>query len=151
MKPFRWRLQRLLDVTGRREQMARWELLRLTRQMAQLRHRILHRQMEVQDRLAELGALPSQQRLARQRVFLGGCAATERQLDEWRRQLQDLQQLKVKATEAFMRLRNSRQTLERMREEARTRHRQEQVRQEQLQLDESAHLAKARQAQAGRR
>jgi Na+/phosphate symporter len=144
VKRFRWRLQRLLDVTARREQMLRWELLATAREMARVRVAIAVRQVTIRSTLARLATMTVDERLARQAAAMIGCAANEAQLTRLRSELGELEKKKAELLKKFMHERARHKTLDRLRSQALERHNREQGRLEQHQFDESAQTAKHR-------
>ena len=80
MKRFKWSLQRVYDVTLQRERIRRGELLRLSREIAGLRHKILLRRNVLQRLLADLAGREFPERLPEQEVFLRCSATDERAL-----------------------------------------------------------------------
>ena len=148
MKRFKWPLQRLLDVTVQREQGLRAELLALSRQMARARQEIFRRQAVLRSLLGELARQELPQRIPKQQLFLKCSAAGERDIRRLREELKRLESQRREKTEQFLKTRASRETLERRRAEARQRHIRQQLKIEQTQFDEGAHVSYARQAQA---
>jgi hypothetical protein len=151
VKRFKWPLQRLLDVKVQRERALRGELLALSRQMARLRQEILRRQVVLRSLLAELAGEELQRRIPRQQIFLGCAEADERQIRSLRQELKALDLQRQAKTEQFMKTKASRETLERRREEASRLHMREQLRIEQKQFDETAHVSFARKGGGERR
>jgi flagellar biosynthesis chaperone FliJ len=146
MMRFRWPLQRLLDVTVQREAALRQELLALSRQMARLRQEIFDRQDMLSTQVAALGLLELPQRIARQEVFLRHAERTQREIECFQAELAAAREQRTKTTRTFIRTRTKRQTLERLREDARVEHLRKQVAEEQKRFDEGFHVAFARKA-----
>lgn len=144
MKRFRWRLQRVLDITAKREQALRLELFALARALVRVRQEIVARQAAVRTLLADLGRRTLVERLAEQTVVLACAAAEERILRGLRRRVADLEAQRAEKTRRFRQVRATRQTLERLREEARHRYLREMAAREQAQFDEVSHIAFAR-------
>ncbi|MGC9453841.1 MAG: hypothetical protein ACP5HU_03165 [Phycisphaerae bacterium] len=149
MKRFHWRLQRVLDVTVQREKALRAELFALSRRIVRLRQEIIRRRADLRSVLADLGGRPPAERMARQEVFMRCAEAVEREIARLDRDARELESRRSERTQTFLRLRSSRQTLERMREEAYRQHMREQLKMEQKQFDESAQISFARMASAG--
>ena len=144
MKPFRWSLQRLADVTAQREQALRLELLDLSRRLAALRRESLRRMDCVRALLEELAGLDLPHRIAQQDLIQGCAAAHRRELDRLGAALALAVQQRKDKTQQLLRFRSRRKTLERLRAEALRKHLLEQGRLEQKQFDETAHIAFAR-------
>jgi len=146
MRRFHWPLQRLLDVTVQRERSHRAEVLALSRQTAAVRQQVLLAHAELRAALAELAGQQLAQRLAIHGLYARSLQARQRRIERLEAQLQGLLQRRAEKTVRLLRCRSRRQTLERLREEARRKHLHEQEKLQQKQFDETAHLAKAREA-----
>jgi flagellar export protein FliJ len=146
VKRFRWRLQRVLDVTVQREKALRAELFGLSRRIVRLRQEVVRRRADLRSVLSDLAGRPVAERMARQEVFLRCAEAVEREIARLDAQARELEQTRSERTRTFLRVRSSRETLERMREDASREHQREQLKLEQRQFDESAHVSHAREA-----
>jgi flagellar biosynthesis chaperone FliJ len=144
MKRFAWRLQRVLDITEKREQALRLELGALARDIVLVRQEILTRQMIVRTLLDDLAARPLTERLPEQSVVLATASVERRILDKLRARQAELEAARDAKTEQYLRTRGTRRTLERLREEARLRYLRAAARVEQTQFDEAAHIAYGR-------
>jgi len=144
VKRFQWRLQRVLDITEQREQVVRAELFALAGAITRVRQEIIRRQVLLRTVLAELAKKSLAERLAQQILFLQQSVAVAREIDRLKAELAGLEAERSEKTAVFMKLRGQRQTLERLRTEARERHRREEDKREQAQFDETAHIAFAR-------
>jgi flagellar biosynthesis chaperone FliJ len=141
MKRFAWSLQRLLDVTAQREKLARAEVLAISRQVAAARQEIARRRATGRMLLAERAQLQLAQRLASEDAFAAAMTVGERLLAGLAQRLEELQKARHEASARLMKVRQSRQTLQRLRAEALRKYMAEQARQEQKQLDEAAQTA----------
>lgn len=146
MRRFQWPLQRLLDVTAQREAAHRAEMLRLSRDIARARQEIVARRRVIRAGLRELAAHALPERIGRQEIVMACSARPERDIRRLQQQLRDLHAQRQRRSEQFIRTRNTRQTLEKMREKARLAHLREALKHEQAELDERAHVAFARRA-----
>lgn len=146
MTRFVWKLQRLLDVTVQREQGKRQELAELARRMAELTRLVEYLREGMRRMVERLSDLPFSERLPRQEICWRQSVVVERQIAAMTKQKLELELRKAETMAAFLKLRASRQTLERLREEARKRHQQKLTILEQRQLDESYQISYARQA-----
>jgi hypothetical protein len=150
MTHFVWKLQRLLDVTVQREQGKRQELAELARRMAELTRLVETLREGMRRMVAQLSDQPFPERLGRQEICWRQSVVVERQIAAMTKQKMELELRKAETMAAFLKLRASRQTLERLREEARQRHQRKLAAWEQRQLDESYQISYARQALAAR-
>jgi hypothetical protein len=148
MKRFKWPLQRLLDVTAQRELALRAELFALSRDIARRRQAIVTRRAALRATLAELDRQRIEQRIPQQEVFMAAVATDERTIARLKKKLAEMESLRAEKTRQFMKVKASRQTLERLREEARRRHRKEMELEELKQLDESSQISYVRKVMA---
>ncbi len=144
MKRFHWRLQRLLDVTIQREKALRSELFAMSRKIAFAHQEIFRRQATLRAALSDLTGEAFPDRLPRQAVFMECSGKVHDQLKRLKAKLKELESQRAEITERLMQIRTSRQTLERLREEARQRYLREQMKLEQKALDEIAQVSFAR-------
>jgi len=151
MKRFKWRLQRLLEVTIQRERALRSELFALSRRIAQLHQEVFRRRTALRAALAELGDEDIQRRIPRQEVFMSHSPVAWKVLDGLNVELGELAEKRRQATERLVKVRSSRRTLERLQGEARQRHIRREMKAEQRMLDESAHVSFPRKAAELRR
>lgn len=150
MKRFAWPLQRLLDVTEQRERAQRAEVLALAQQTARLRQDAAVQRACVRALIAEMGGMELIERLRRHVDFVRCCQAHDRQIEQLQARIAELTVQREAMMRVLMKTRKSRETLERLREEARQEHLREQTKLEQAQFDETAHTAKARKLIAAR-
>jgi flagellar biosynthesis chaperone FliJ len=143
-------LQRVLDVTNQRERIQRMELLALSRRIARLRQEVTMHRVRMRSLVAEMAAAEFAERLRRHLDFILLSEAHQREIDRLEAQLRVLSARRAEKTQRLIRTRKRRETLERLREEARQAHVREELKIEQRQFDETAHLAKAREMIAAR-
>lgn len=141
---FKWRLQRVLDITAQREQAIRAELGRLARDILRVQREILARQESIRTLLEDLGRRTLAERLPEQAVVLAAASVEQRILKRLHTREAELAAARDAATEKYLRMRGTRQTLERLREEARLRYVRATLRIEQAQFDEVSHMARDR-------
>ncbi len=146
MKRFAWPLQRLFNVTAQREQALRMDVLALTQETAARRREIISRRSQLTAQLDELGSLEIGLRVQRQDTVLKYAGVQRRQIEILAVKLREFEQLREQKMTELMKARSRRKTLERLRGEALQRHLREQMRLEQKQFDESAHLRLGRRA-----
>jgi flagellar export protein FliJ len=144
MKQFVWRLQKVLDVKGKEEQLRRTELFRLTERLAAKRGELLMRQRVLQDAMADIRADTSPQRVGVQELFLKYTAANDEQIRKLSDEVSTLEQEQKRKTAEVLAIRRFKKGLEKLREEARRRFIEEQEKLEQKTLDEMTTTAFAR-------
>lgn len=146
MKRFKWPLQRLLDVTIRREETLRSELVGLAQEAARLTQEIVTRKALLRSALRELAGQALADRIALTPAVMASSQIVQRQIDRWTARLDQCRRRRKRKTTELLKVRTSRETLERLREEAKQRYLRQQTALEQRRLDETAQVAYARDA-----
>lgn len=144
MKRFTWPLQRLLDVTGQRERAQRLEVFRLSQRMATVHGEIFRRRAAIIGVMATLRTKATEQRLAEQREFMLRLPVHEAEMKQLQQQFKALQDQRAEKVAALKKTRASRETLDRLREEALEAYTKQMLRDEQKELDETSQTAFAR-------
>jgi len=141
MRRFVWRLQKVLDVKAKEEQLRRTELFRLTEQLAARRGELLLRQRILQDLLNEIRQQQAPVRLHAQEFFLRHAAADDEQIHRLQEEIANLEIRQKQKREEVLAVRRFKEGLEKLREHAREEHTREQQRLEQRELDERTAIA----------
>lgn len=148
MKKFAWPMERLLAVTGQREQAARGELMRLSGALAAARQALAARERTMREALSALGSLPASSRLAAQRLFLGQSEGEIRRQAAMRQEVCRLEGQREEGMRRLTEIRRERRKLEQLRQRAWREHLAETARWEQKQMDEAGQIGFVRRAQA---
>jgi len=144
MKRFVWRLQRVLDVKTKQEQVKRIELFRLTEELADKRSELLMRQRILQDVISGVARTQSPTRVSAQEFCLRHAATNDEQIRRLRQEIAGLETRQREKTAELLSIRRSKEGLERLRAEARERFMRECDRLEQKDLDDKTISAFAR-------
>ncbi len=140
-----------MNVTEQRENALRAELFALSRDIAWTHQEIFRHQTMLRTQLANLRSEQLSQRIPKQELFLASAKVTERILRDLGTRLEDLKDKRSSKAKEFVKIKASRETLERMRQEAQIEHTRQELRTEQKMFDERAQIAFARgQKQAAR-
>jgi flagellar export protein FliJ len=141
MKRFVWRLQRVLDVRIKQEQVKRTELFRVTQELAEKRTELLLRQQILQEALASIGAENSSQRMGEQELVLRYTATNDEQIRQVKEVIHGLEVRQKEKLNELLAVRRSREALERLREDTRQQFIQEQEKLDQKESDERTAIA----------
>jgi flagellar export protein FliJ len=144
MKRFVWRLQRVLDVRVKQEQVKRTELFRVTQELAEKRTELLLRQQMLKEALASVGAENTARRIEKQEMVLRYAATNDEAIRRVREAIGNLEIRQKQKLAELLAVRQSREALERLREDTRNRFMQEQERLDQKESDERAVIAFSR-------
>ncbi len=144
MRRFVWRLQKVLDVKTREEQLRRTELFQIVEQLAARRGELLLRQRILQDLMAEIQRRESAQRLNAQEFFLRHAATDDEEMRRLQEEIAALEIRHKEKTAEVLAVRRFKEGLEKLRTQAKEEYRREQERLEQKELDERTTIAFAR-------
>ena len=147
MKRFAWRLQRVLDIRIKEEQIARAELLKLTEKLTETKSELLTWQKMLEEIINGLTMENPTKRLGRQEFFLRHSVESDERIKTLENRVKQLEsQQKAKIAEVI-KLRRFKDGLEKLRHEAKMQFIKEQEKLEQQQLDEGATVLFARKTQ----
>lgn len=138
MSEFQWSLDRLLDVSARREHVLECELSRLSREIASLHEALFRRRAEMRSALDDLSDEPLAGRLGRQQLLMDCLLAERDRMAEFKNKINELQVRTSEVGASLQAARTSREGLEKLRQRALDLHVGEMASREQKQLDEMA-------------
>jgi flagellar biosynthesis chaperone FliJ len=144
MKRFVWRLQKILDIKTKEEQLKRMELFRLTEAVAQKRTELLLRQRVLQEIMADITRTPSSDRLKAQEFFLTHAITNDRYIQKLQDEITDLELRQKAKIQEVLAAKRFKEGLEKLRAEAKERYIQEQEKLEQRESDDRTTIAFAR-------
>jgi len=144
MRRFVWRLQRVLDVKAKQEQIKTQELFVITEKLAQTRSSLLAQQQILRDILESITNENAKERLSKQEFFLKNSAATDEQIKKLKTEVIELEAKQKEKIAEVLKLRRFKESLEKLKEQAQKKYIEEQEKLEQKQLDETATLSFAR-------
>lgn len=136
MKRFVWRLQRLLDIKIKQEEVMRSELVAVTERAVAVRSQIMVRRAALRKMLAELSRKKGKQRLSEQEFFLKYAHVSDEEIKKLELKLAGLEKLRQRKIQEIMKIRRFRKGLERLRAEAKARFLKEEEKREQKDLDD---------------
>jgi flagellar FliJ protein len=148
MKRFVWRLQRVLDIRTKEEQKARAELLKLTQKLAETQSELLAWRKMLEEIINGLAAVNPKKRLGRQEFFLRYSAASDEKIKKLENRIKELESKQRDKIAEVLKLRRFKESLEKLRTEAKMRFIREQEKLEQQQLDEGATVLFVRKTQS---
>ncbi len=144
MRRFVWRLQRVLDIRTKEEQLKRMELFRLTETLAIKRSDLLTRQRILREIMAEITQDRSPGRLGTQEFFLRNANRDDRIIRTLKDEIRDLEVRQKEKTAEVLAAKRFKEGLEKLRAEAKTRFLEEQERLEQKEMDDRTTISFAR-------
>jgi flagellar export protein FliJ len=138
MKRFVWRLQQVLDIKAKEEQVKKTELFQLTEKVARKRGELLIRQKILKDVILSIAVKEPLTRLNEQQLFLKYSAASDEQIKKLQNEIRKLESQQKDKIAEVVKIRRFKEGLERLRDEAKKRFIKEQEKIEQKELDEGA-------------
>jgi flagellar export protein FliJ len=144
MKPFVWRLQKVLDVKAKEEELKRAELFRLTEHLAQKRSELFLRQRALRDLMADIAGGPAAERCSVQEFFLRHAAVDDAQIRKLQDEIAELEVRQKQKMAEVLAARRFTEGLEKLRARAKEQFLREQEKLEQKELDERTTISFAR-------
>ena len=144
MKRFEWRLQRVLDVRAKQEQIKKIELLRLTERLTEKRSELFTQKRILQDIITALSSKDPRERLSEQEFFLKHSTTTDNLIRKLEEQIRQLESEQRRTIAELLKLKRFREGLEKLRAQAKANFIKEQEKIEQKELDEMAVVGFAR-------
>jgi flagellar export protein FliJ len=141
MRRFAWRLQRVLDIKAKQEQIKTQELFVITDKLTQMRSSLLAQQQILRDILESIANEPPKERLSKQEFFLRNSAATDELIKQLKANICELEIKQKEKIAEVLKLRRFKEGLEHLREQAQRKYIEAQEKLEQKQLDETATLS----------
>jgi flagellar export protein FliJ len=144
MKRFVWRLQRILDLKEKEEQIKSQELFAITETLAQKRGHLLAQQRKLRSIIEEIANSDRPNRIQRQQFFLRHSKTTDDIIAGLKNEIGKLQEMQSHKREEVMKVRRFKEGLQKLRRRAKERFIERQERLEQRQFDEMASIAFSR-------
>jgi flagellar export protein FliJ len=144
MKRFVWRLQKVLDIKTKEEQLKRMELFRLTETLAMKRSELFMRQRVLREIATEITRNASSGRLGMQEFFLKNAGTDDQIIRTLQSEIHDLEAQQKEKMAEVLTAKRFKEGLEKLRTEAKTRFIVEQERLEQKEMDDRTTVAFAR-------
>lgn len=147
MKRFEWRLQRVLDIKGKAEQLKCGELLQLGEQLAEAHALLRAQERLLQVTLERVVHQDASMRMHEQALALKQSAYNDQRIQKWRAKIAQLEDQREAKTAEVMALRREREGLERLRSQALAEYTVEYDREVQKETDDRASMRFARERQ----
>jgi flagellar biosynthesis chaperone FliJ len=142
--PFHWPLQRLLDVTDKRELAVKADLFDLSRRISLTRKEILDRRRRIRLVLADLASADLSERLLRREVLVRCGRSEEDVIAALANRVKELSVRRQEKVTELARITAKKNTLQKMRSEARRSYQRWLSLREQQRMDELFHTGYAR-------
>jgi flagellar FliJ protein len=138
MKRFTWRLQRVLDIRVKEEQKKTSELLEITDKLVAVRSELFIKKKLLENIINGLTAENPKKRLSKQEFFLTHSYKSNEQLKNLKEKILNLEKRQKDKIMEILKVRRSKEGLERLRNEAKIQHIKEQEKLAQKELDDGA-------------
>ena len=144
MKRFAWRLQRVLDIKTKEEQIKRAELLGVTEKLAQTRAGLAMQKRLLMDIIEGLTEENPVKRLAGQELFLKSSVTNDELIEKLESKVRQLETQQKEKIAEVLKVRRFKEGLEKLRVEAKAQFIKEQEKLEQKEADEMTSIGFAR-------
>ena len=144
MKRFAWRLQRVLDIKAKEEQIKRAELIGVTEKLAQTRGALAMQKRLLKNIIDGLVEETPEKRLARQELFMKSSVTDDKLIEKFESRVRQLETQQKEKIAEVLEVRRFKEGLEKLRVEAKAQFIQEQEKLEQKEADEMATIGFAR-------
>jgi len=144
MKRFVWRLQTVLDIKTKEEEVKRSELLKIIEKLAKAQGELLMQQRILEDIISVITEKKSQERLGEQEFFLKCSVTSDELIKKLKNKVSELKSQQRKKIAEVLKVRRLKEGLERLRTEAKKEFIKEQEKLEQKELDEGAIISFSR-------
>lgn len=147
MKRFVWRLQRVLDIKTKEEQMKKAQLVKLAEKLAQSRSELLAQMRILDNIIDDLTEQKPKGRLGKQEFFLRCSTINDKTIEKLKKKVSELELAQKEKIAEVLEVKRFKEGLEKLRDEAKTRFINEAEKLEQKELDEGSAISFARKRQ----
>lgn len=144
MKRFTWRLQRVLDIKIKEEQIKRAELFEITQKLAQAQNELLTQKRILEDIINSLAEEHPRNRLDKQELFLKCSAINDELIKKLESKVKEIEKRQKEKINEVLKVKKFRKSLEKLRVEAKMQYIKEQEKLEQNEADEMTTIGFAR-------
>ena len=138
MKRFVWRLQRVLDIRKKEEQIKTAELIEITDKLAVTRGKLLIIRKRIENIINRITNESPMMRLGKQEFFLAYSYTSDKQLKKLKEEIGQLKSKQKDKIQEVLKIRRSKEGLEKLQTKAKLKFIKEQEKYEQKELDEGA-------------
>jgi flagellar biosynthesis chaperone FliJ len=144
MKLFVWRLQRLLEIKIKEEQIKRAELIGITERLAHTRNEQIMQRKILEETINSLMEEHPKSRLDKQSLFLKSAAVNDELIKKLESKVKEIEKQQKEKISEVIKVKQFRKSLEKLRVEAKMQYIQEQEKIEQKDADEITTIGFAR-------
>lgn len=137
MKRFTWRLQRVLDIKQKEEQVRRSELVTITEQLSQARGELFMQKRILEDLIETVAGADPAERLGQQAFLMTYSAANDAAIKKLQADIKRLTVRQQEKIAEIMKIKQFNEGLEKLRTEARLEFFREQEKREQKEMDDA--------------
>lgn len=144
MKRFVWRLQRVLQVKAKEEQIKTAQLLKITEELTEKRGKLLRQKRILRDIIDDLSSENAKKRLKKQEFFLKSSGTADELIKKIKKQIITMELKQKEKIAEVIKIKRFKEGLEKLREETKKEFIYEQEKLEQKELDDGATIVFAR-------
>jgi flagellar FliJ protein len=144
MKRFVWRLQRVLDIKIKEEQVKRAELLEITEKLMRAQTELIMQKRILADTINNISQQKPKQRLDSQELFLTSAAVNDELIRKLGKHVIEIEKQQQEKISEVMRIKQFRKSLEKLREETKMQFIKEQEKLDQKDADDLTTISYSR-------
>ena len=144
MKRFVWRLQRVLDIKTKEEQVRKAELLKITEKLTQTQSKLIMQRRLLKNIIENLTEEHPKERLGKQELFLKCSKTSDELIKKLESKVKDLELMQKEKINEVLKLKQFKEGLDKLRGEAKTQFIKEQESLEQKEADDMTTVGFAR-------
>jgi len=144
MKRFAWRLQRVLDIRKKEEQVKKAELMGIIERLVQVQTEMLLKKRTLKNMIDNLAEEHPKDRLSKQEFFLRCSARDDQLIRKMESKIGELKTQRKEKIAEILKIRKYKEGLEKLREEAKTQFIKDQEKLDQKNADEMTSIGFAR-------
>ena len=145
MKRFKWRLQRVLDIKKKEEQVKRAELVDITEQLSQAHGQLFMQKRILEDLIDSVSQAHPQEQLSRQEFFMAHSGTNDMKIKKLEKDIKTFTARQKEKIAEILKIKQFNEGLEKLRAEAEIKFVSDQEKLEQKDMDEAAVFRFARQ------
>jgi flagellar protein FliJ len=144
MKRFVWRLQRVLDIKIKEEQIKRAELIEITERLARAQNELIMQKKILEDIINSLAEEHPRSRLDKQEFFLKNSAINDELIKKLESKIKEIEKQQKEKISEVIKVKKFRKSMEKLRDETKMQYIKEQEKIEQKDADEITTMSFAR-------
>lgn len=137
MKKFKWRLQRILEIKRKEEELKKNELLKVTEKIVSKQSRLLVEKAKLKRMAEEISEKQPKTRIRQQQLFIRYAQSSNEFIKKIKQEIARLEESKKQKIKEYRQIQKSKEGMEKLREKAKEKYLREQGKRLQKEMDEN--------------